>query len=280
MSGSSQVFADGVLAGQVALVTGGGTGLGRATAAELLSCGAQVVIAGRRADVIEATAEQLGEGVTAVQGDVRTDEGAAALIAAVLERHGRLDVLVNNAGGQYFVPAEAIEQKGWRAVWRLNLGGTRRMCEAAIPAFKAAGGGTIVNVTFSPHHGLPGMTHSGAARAGVEGYTRALAARLYPDGIAVMAAAAGHFHTDALDKYPEGVRASAAAAAPMQRLGRPEEHAWLVALCASPMRMALSGAVLTVDGARDNYYGAWPPVAITVGEGEVPTETRKPPTTR
>lgn len=279
MSGS-EVFADGLLEDRVAVVTGGGTGLGRATAAELLRCGARVVITGRRADVLEATAAKLGDGVSFVQGDVRTDEGAQAIVDAVVSRHGRLDVLVNNAGGQYFVPAEAIEPKGWRAVWRLNLGGTRRMCEAALPPLRETGGGTILNVTFSPHHGLPGMTHSGAARAGVEGYTRSLAGRVYGDGIAVMAAAAGHFDTDALEKYPATVRAQVAGGVPLQRLGRPEEHAWLVALCASPLRMALSGAVLTVDGARDNYYGAWPPAALTVGEGEVPTEERKPPATR
>lgn len=276
----SDVFADGMLAGRVALVTGGGTGLGRATAAELLACGAQVVICGRRADVLEASVAKLGDGAGFVAGDIRTHEGAHAIVDEVLARHGRLDILINNAGGQYFVPAEGIELKGWRAVWRLNLGGTRRMCEAAIPALRASAGGTILNVTFSPHHGLPGMTHSGAARAGVEGYTRELAAELFDDGIAVMAAAAGHFDTDALEKYPATVRAQVAGGVPMQRLGRPEEHAWMVALCASPLRMALSGAVLTVDGARDNYYGAWPPPALTVGEGEVPTEERKPPATR
>ncbi len=276
----SDVFADRMLAGRVALVTGGGTGLGRATAAELLACGAQVVICGRRADVLEASVAKLGDGAGFVAGDIRTHEGAHAIVDEVLGRHGRLDILINNAGGQYFVPAEGIELKGWRAVWRLNLGGTRRMCEAAIPALRASAGGTILNVTFSPHHGLPGMTHSGAARAGVEGYTRELAAELFDDGIAVMAAAAGHFDTDALEKYPATVRAQVAGGVPMQRLGRPEEHAWMVALCASPLRMALSGAVLTVDGARDNYYGAWPPPALTVGEGEVPTEERKPPATR
>lgn len=275
----SQVFSAGMLAGRVALVTGGGTGLGRATAAELQRCGAQVVLAGRRTEVLEKAVRTIGGDAAWVAGDIRTDDGAKAIVDDVVAGHGRLDVLVNNAGGQYFVPAEAIEAKGWRAVWRLNLGGTRRMCEAALPALRAAGGGTIVNTTFSPHHGLPGMTHSGAARAGVEGYSRELAARLYDDGIAVVVAAPGHYDTDALDKYPDTVRAAAAGGVPMQRLGRPEEHAWLVTLCASPLRMALSGAVLTADGARDNFYGAWPPAAITVGEGEVPTEERKPPAT-
>ena len=149
---ASEVFADGALAGRVVLVTGGGTGLGRATAAELRRCGAEVVICGRRADVLAATAAELG--LYHVAGDVREDADARRILAFALERCGRLDVLVNNAGGQYFTPAEAIEPKGWRAVTRLNVGATERMARlAAELAF--ADGGTVVNVTVSPHHGMP-----------------------------------------------------------------------------------------------------------------------------
>src|SRR5215218_3029337 len=161
----SEVFADGLLDGRVVLVTGGGSGLGRAAAAELRRCGADVVICGRRAAVL---------GATFVAGDVREDADAARIVDTVLERHGRLDALVNNAGGQYFTPAEAIEAKGWRAVTRLNVGATERMSRLAAELAFGDRGGTIVNVTLSPHHGLAGMTHSSAARAAVEGYTRAL----------------------------------------------------------------------------------------------------------
>ena len=170
---ASEIFAPGALEGRVVLVTGGGTGLGRAAAAELRSCGAEVVISGRRRDVLEATAAEID--AHAVAGDVREGDDAERMVRFALERCGRLDVLVNNAGGQYFVPAEAIEPKGWRAVMRLNVGGTELMSRTAAElAFRPQGSGTIVNVTLSPHHGLPGMTHSSAARAAVEGLTRAL----------------------------------------------------------------------------------------------------------
>ena len=270
-----------MLDGQVALVTGGGTGLGRAAAAELIACGARVVLAGRRAEVLEATAARLGDGASWVAGDIRDDDSAEALVSAVLERHGRLDLLVNNAGGQYFVPAEAIAAKGWQAVHRLNVGGTTRMTELVVErAMRPAGRGTIVNVTLSPHHGLAGMTHSSAARAAVEGLTRAWARRWAGDGIAVIAVAAGHFHTDALDKYPEPVRAGAARTVPLQRLGRPQEHGWLVALLATPLGRSLSGSVVTLDGARDNWYGPWPPTGLAGDDGEVPTEERRAAATR
>ena len=199
----SEVFAPDLLAGQSALVTGGGTGLGKAAAAELVACGCRVLVAGRRPEVVEAAADELGCEWAA--GDVRSPEDAARLVDTALERFARLDVLVNNAGGQYFAPAEAIEAKGWRAVMALNVGGILEMSEAAYArAFRRAGRGTIVNVTLSPHHGLTGMVHSSAARAAAEGVTRELAARWAGDGVTVVAAAAGHFNTDALQKYPDG----------------------------------------------------------------------------
>lgn len=271
----SRVFAPGLFAGTVILVTGGGTGLGRASAAELAACGADVVICGRREEVLHETASALG--ASYVVGDVRVPDDAERIVRFCLGRHGRLDALVNNAGGQYFVPAEGIEAKGWRAVTRLNIGGTELMTRTAAElAFLPAGGGTVVNVTLSPHHGLAGMTHSSAARAAVEGYTRALAREWASSGIAVIAVAAGHFDTASLRKYPEPVWRAAARTVPLGRLGREEEHAWLVALAASPLGRALSGSVVTLDGARDNWFGPWPPDSLTAGGGEVPTEQRRP----
>src|SRR3954449_1606121 len=279
MPALSDVFAPGLLEGRVVLVTGGGTGLGRAAAAELVRCGASVVICGRREEVLASAASVIG--ASWVAGDVRDPVSAERIVGSALERFGRLDALVNNAGGQYFVPAEAIEPKGWRAVLRLNVGGTELMSRAAAElAFRPQGGGTIVNVTLSPHHGLPGMTHSSAARAAVEGLTRALAREWRPDGIAVVAVAAGHFDTQSLRKYPEPVWRAAARTVPLQRLGREEEHAWLVALAASPLGRALSGSVVTLDGARDNWFGPWPPPTLTEDGGEVPTEARQPPAPR
>ncbi len=273
----STIFNSDHLTGRVILVTGGGSNLGRAAAIELAACGAQVVVAGRREGVLAETCSLIGPSAGWVAGDIRRDDDAERIVRECLSRHGRLDVLVNNAGGQYFVPAEAIEPKGWRAVTGLNVGGTERMTRlAAELAMRPAGGGTIVNITLSPHHGLTGMTHSSAARAAVEGYTRALAREWAADGIAVLALAAGHFDTASLRKYPDVVWKGAARSVPLQRLGREQEHAWLVALAASPLGRSLSGSVITLDGARDNWFGPWPPPSLVEDEGAVPTEARKP----
>jgi len=275
----SQVFAPGLLRGRVALVTGGGTGLGKATALELARCGAAVTIAGRRTEVLERAATEIGAAAgkaDQVTGDVREPQEAHRLVRSVLERHGRLDVLVNNAGGQYFTPAELIAAKGWRAVWRLNVDGILNMAEAAFEhALGPAGGGTIVNVTLSPHHGMPGMAHSGSARATVEALTRELAVRWADAGVTVAAVAAGHFDTEVLVKYPETVRAGVARSVPLQRLGSVNEHAWLVALLASPLGRAFNGSTVTLDGARDNWAGPWPPPGLADASGDVPSEERR-----
>jgi citronellol/citronellal dehydrogenase len=282
---NSQVFAPGMLSGRVALVTGGGTGLGRASALELARCGARVTIAGRRPEVLEETvsgvsgssdAGELSGSLDWVAGDIRERADAQRLIATVLERHGRLDLLVNNAGGQFFSPAELIAAKGWRAVWRLNVEGMLNMSEAAYDAaFGPAGGGTIVNITLSPHHGMPGMAHSGAARATVEALTRELAERWVGAGIAVTAVAAGTFDTEVMVKYPASVRAGMSRSVPLQRLGDVAEHAWLIALLASPLGRSFSGSTITLDGARDNWFGPWPPEGLLDESGEVPVEERR-----
>lgn len=294
---NSAIFAHDALRGRRALITGGGTGLGRATALELARCGAAVTIAGRRVDVLEQAAREIGElaggsevrggsgadagsgaggGIGVVAGDIREPDDARRLVAEALESMGGLDVLVNNAGGQFFSPAELIAAKGWRAVWRLNVDGMLNMAEAAHElAFASGGGGAIVNVTLSPHHGMPGMAHSGAARATVEALTRELATRWADEAITVTAVAAGTYDTEVMVKYPESVRGGMSRSVPVQRLGRPEEHAWLVALLASPLGAAFNGSTITLDGARDNWFGPWPPPGLVGEEGEVPVEERR-----
>ena len=264
---SSSIFRDGLLAGRTAIVTGGGTNLGRHAAAELHACGARVLIAGRTEEVLVSAAGDIG--CDYVVGDIRDPESAASIAVAAGER---LDLLVNNAGGQYFVPAESITAKGWAAVMRLNVEGTMTMTQAALPALRAARG-TVVNITVSPHHGMPAMAHTGAARAAVEALTRELSAA-EPD-IAFVAAAIGRFDTESLRKYPEAVTRGAARSVPLQRLGRMEEFGWLIALLASPAGRALDGSVVTLDGGLDNWPGPWPPAGIIDEEGPVPTESRR-----
>jgi citronellol/citronellal dehydrogenase len=273
----SRIFAPGLLDGQVIVVTGGGSGLGRATALELAACGAHVVVAGRRQEPLDETAQMCegGRG-EAVVCDIREEDQVESLIDGVLERHGKLDMLVNNAGGQYMTPAEAITPKGFRTVVRLNLEGTWLMTHAvATKAMIPGGGGKIVNVTLSPHQGLPGMAHSSAARAAVENLTRVLSIEWARYGIRLTALAAGHFATEAIKKYPKPVFEGVARTVPMQRLGEPDEHAWLVAYLASPAGDYHSGSVLTVDGARDNWLGPWPPEALTDAGGDPLSEERR-----
>ena len=172
----STVFRPDLLAGQVAVVSGGGSGIGRATALELAACGAHVVVCGRRPEPLAETAALADGGrCTAEPCDVREEDQVAALADRVLERHGRVDLLVNNAGGQFLSAAEDITPKGFRAVIRLNVEGTWLMTHAvATKAMIPQGGGKVVSVTLSPHHALPAMAHSSAARAGVEHLMRVL----------------------------------------------------------------------------------------------------------
>jgi citronellol/citronellal dehydrogenase len=276
----SKIFQPGLLDGQVALVSGGGSGLGRATALELAALGAQVVVCGRRQEPLEETAALADGGrIEARPCDIRDEDQVESLVEGVMERHGQIDLLVNNAGGQFMSPAEDITPKGFRTVIRLNVEGTWLMTHAVatramIPETR---GGKIVNVTLSPHHGLPGMAHSSAARAAVENLTRVLSIEWSRFGIRLVALAAGQFATETLrTKYPKPVVEGVAGTVPLGRLGTEEEFAWLVAYLASPAGDFVSGTVITVDGARDNWFGSWPPTGLT-GEGGKPlAEERRP----
>ncbi len=277
----SQIFAPGLLDGQVCVVSGAGSGLGRATAIELAALGATVVGCGRRE-------EPLAETVSAIEAaggkaefealDIRHEDPVDKLFDGVLERHGKLDLLVNNAGGQFMSPAEAITPKGFRTVIELNVEGTWLMTHAAATkAFIPQEGGKVVSVTLSPHNGMPGMVHSGAARAAVENMMKTLSIEWARFNIKLCAVAPGQFGTETFrTKYPKVVTENVERSIPAGRVGEPEEMAWLIAYLASPAGDFFSGAVLTIDGARDNWFGPWPPPNLVDDSGAPVAEERKP----
>jgi len=279
-SSRSQVFRDGLLDGRVAVVSGAGSGLGRETALEMVRLGATVVGCGRRLEPLAETAA-LADGLPGAFEhevlDIREEEPVDAFFEHLLERHERLDVLVNNAGGQFLSPAEAISPKGFRTVVELNVTGTWLMSHAAATkAFIPAQGGKILSVTLSPHNGMPGMVHSGAARAAVENMMRTLAIEWSRFGITTCAIAAGQFATETmLTKYPREVVDNIAHSIPLGRTGRPEEVAWLLAYLASPAGDYYSGTTITIDGARDDWVGPWPPEMFARDGGNLPAEERR-----
>ena len=276
----SRIFAPGLLDGLVCVVSGAGSGIGRETALELARLGAAVIGCGRRPEPLEETreaVEALGGSFDAMACDIRDEDAVSELVDSALARRGRIDVLVNNAGGQFLAPAETISAKGFRTVTELNVQGTWNMTHAvATKAFIPQESGKVVSVTLSPHNGMPGMVHSGAARAAVENMMRTLAVEWSRFGIRLVAVAPGQIDTEVFrTKYPQVVVDTVPRTIPLGRLGRPEEVAWLIAYLASPAGDFFSGAVLTVDGARDNWFGSWPPQMQAGEAGEPPAEERR-----
>jgi len=271
---ASRIFAPGLLDGRICVVSGAGTGLGKATALELSGLGATVVGCGRRSEPLEEMVREVSErgGKAEFEAlDIRDEEAVDGFTDGVLKRHGRFDVLVNNAGGQFLSPAEAITPKGFRTVIELNVQGTWQMTHAAATkAFIPQGEGKVISITVSPHLGFPGMVHTGAARAAVENMTRTLSVEWARFGTRLVAVAIGQFDTETLrTKYPKAIVENVASTVPLGRLGTEEEMAWLMAYLASPAGDFFSGCVITLDGARDNWFGAWPPGAAA-GEGGEP----------
>jgi citronellol/citronellal dehydrogenase len=275
----SQLFSSSLLEGQVALVSGGGSGLGRETALELARCGARVVICGRREQPLQDTVAACPRGlIEAHVCDIREEREVEELVERTLEHHERIDLLVNNAGGQFLAPAESITPKGFRTVMRLNVEGTWLMTHAvATKAMIPSGrGGKVFSVTLSPHNGMPGMAHSGAARAAVENLMRTLSVEWARFGIRLLALAAGQFETETLlTKYPAAIVERIAHTIPLGRMGTEQEFAWLIAYLASPAGDFFSGAVLTMDGARDDWLGPWPPVQAADEHGTPLSEERR-----
>jgi NAD(P)-dependent dehydrogenase (short-subunit alcohol dehydrogenase family) len=238
--------------GKVALVTGGGTGIGRAVARELLRTGARVAICGRREEPLTAVETELGETCLAVQADVREPVEVEALVERTLERFGRIDVLVNNAGGQFLAPAEEISLKGWRAVHRLAVDAAWDLTRAvAVRSMIPNGEGVVVFIGFSPRRGMAEMAHAAAARAALENLTGSLALEWSEHGIRTLCVALGNIATEGLDGYgPERV-AEWEREVPLGRLGTPEEAAALIAFLVSPGGGYVTGTTVVMDGGLD-----------------------------
>jgi citronellol/citronellal dehydrogenase len=241
-------------AGRVAIVTGGGTGIGRATARELARTGARVAICGRRAEPLEAVQAELGDDCLAVPADVREPEQAAQVVERTLERFGSIDLLVNNAGGQFVAPAEEISGNGWRAVHRLAVDAAWELTRlVATRSMIPARGGLVVFIGFSPRRGLPGMVHASAARAALENLAGGLALEWSRYGIRAVCVAPGNVLTEGLEGYgPEHV-AEWERAVPLGRLGRPEEIASVIAFLASDGGAYVTGTTVVVDGGVDAW---------------------------
>ncbi|MBI5499859.1 MAG: SDR family oxidoreductase [Deltaproteobacteria bacterium] len=258
------VFTPDLLRGRVAIVTGGGTGIGLATAELLGRCGASLALAGRTMERLAAAAARLaaaGFEVFFAACDIREAAQTEEFTDRVLERFGRIDVLVNNAGGQFPTPAEDLTAKGWDAVIRTNLTGTWNMTRAAaVRAMIPARSGRIVNVIADVERGFPGMVHTGAARAGVENLTRTLAVEWAGYGLAVNAVAPGVIRTAAVARYGEAILEQRRGEIPLRRLGEPEEVAEAICFLASPAATYITGVTLPVDGGARLAGHRWPVV--------------------
>lgn len=257
------VLTDDANAGLVALVTGGGTGLGRAIARELARTGASLVIAARRPEPLEETRAELearGTACLAVPADVREPDQVQALVDAALERFGRIDVLVNNAGGQFAAPAELISLKGWRAVHRLNVDAvwdlTRTVAtRSMIPNRR----GLVVFIGFSPRRGIPLMIHSAAARAALENLAGGIAIEWSRYGIRAVCVATGAIDTPAFRAYGDAFVEEAIRTSPLGRLIAPEEVAALIAFLATPAAASITGTTIVVDTGNDAWGLGYPP---------------------
>jgi len=251
LSPYASVFREGLFQGQVALVTGAGSGIGRCTVHELAALGARVALLGRKEDKLKAVAAEIGAEARTYGCDIREEDAVAKTVARVLADFGRIDCLVNNAGGQFGSPLEKISAKGWDAVVRTNLtGGFLVARECYTQWMKGAASGAIVNMIADMWNGMPGMGHSGAARAGMLNFTETAALEWAP--IRVNAVAPGWIASSGLDHYPQEMAEHIRALpkrVPLGRLGTESEVSAAIVFLLSPAAAFISGSCLRVDGA-------------------------------
>ncbi len=256
-----QLFTDGLFADEVVLVTGGGTGIGLACVTEMGRLGAKVAICGRRPEPLKSTVEDLAsQGIDAFGApcDIREPEAIGSYVDSVLERFGRIDVLVNNAGGQFPTTAEALSPKGFAAVVRNNLVGTWSMTHSvATKAMIPQKRGRIVNVIAQVIRGFPGMVHTGAARAGVDNMTKTLAVEWAVHGIRVNAVAPGVIVTSGTKQYPPELLDNAERSNPLKRLGSAEEVSHLITYLASRYADFVAGQTFYIDGGASIWGEQW-----------------------
>ena len=254
---SQRVFAPGILDGQVAIVTGGGSGIGLATAQEMTRLGAKVAICGRTPEKLAAAAEQV-PGVLAEACDIREPAQVEAFVTAVLGELGRIDILVNNAGGQFPSPAQHISPNGFLAVIKNNLVGTFHVTrEVANQAMIPARRGRVINVIANIYRGFPGMAHTGAARAGVENLTMSLAVEWAQFHILVNAVAPGVILSSGTARYPPALFERGTRETPLKRAGTCEEVAAAIVFLASPAAQFITGATLRLDGGQSLWGHSW-----------------------
>lgn len=262
----NSIFRSGIFDGKVALVTGGGTGIGLRTARELGQLGATVVIASRKMEKLTAGLELLqtdGSRASALECNIREEESMRACVNAIMDTHGRIDLLVNNGGGQFPSPAELISRKGFKAVVETNLEGTFFLTQEVYNRSMRQHGGSIVNVVMNNRNGFPMMAHSAAARAGVENMTVTLANEWGRNGVRINCVAPGTIDSSGLNSYaPEFQDFVRSYGKHNQtfRLGTEAEVAAALVFLLSPAASFITGVTLAVDGGESIYNPLYVPV--------------------
>ncbi|GAA3574139.1 SDR family oxidoreductase [Marinobacter xestospongiae] len=258
------VLRPGLFEGQTVIVTGGGSGIGRCTAHELASLGARVALVGRKAEKVEAVKAEIEEdgGIASAHVcDIREEESVSATVKAIIQEHGGLHAVVNNAGGQFPSPLTGINQKGWETVVRTNLTGGFLMAREAYTQALSKSGGAIVNIVADMWGGMPGMGHSGAARAGMVNFTQTAAYEWGHSGVRVNAVAPGWIASSGMDNYPAAMRdwiRNLATHVPLKRMGTEAEISAAICFLLSPGAAFINGDCLRIDGGASQGSPIWP----------------------